>query len=435
MLRFVDPNPSVILLPAGIKEPRCEPRPDGHGYRMREQVDGHRRQWNGQTAAATRLAWLRDRHPELLPARGASRNGWRPASVDELFAAYLPWLEGEVAAGRKSPTTLRSSRGVAARLILPCPLPDPDHPGRTRRLGSVGFDELEAEGVDQMTTWIQTAAPNRQTGGAGLSASQAAQARMTLSAAYTYARIKRKVKVESPVHDSENVRVEGHQALDIPTPEQVRQFLAKAEADGDHLLAFWRLAFTTGARDAEVAGAKLSSLIGRDDEELPSRIRYWSQVQLVEGIWYELPPKRHSKRTLGLSDATARALVDAASATLERSRVHPEWDPRWSDYVFRRRDGTPYPASEISTLFSERLVKAGLPHWNFHLATRHFACSVWIAAGASVFQVYRRLGHKDGDQVQHTYAHLWDEFDPLAAPQMERVLAEWLPAGGVQDPE
>ena len=437
-LTEVDPRPTVLLIPSSIKLPTPQPRPDGHGFRIRQQLDGVRRQWNGATPDAVQWAWIRELHPELLPSSGPSRtdSGRRPRTVGELLDGYFVWLGKQTRIDKFSPKTYETYAGAARRLLRTCPIRDPHDPSgrRTLQLGAIGLEELTPAMVDEMSYWLRTQAPNRRRAEGGLSASQTAQALTVLGAAYTWLRTKQRVPVESPVHDAEKVVGASSQALTIPTPAQVRHFLEYVERKGDPLAAYWRSAFTLGMRGSELSAIGLSRLIGAEGDNLPRQVRVWLQVQLIKdpdlgtNVWHERDPKQHSRRVLGLSARTAQALVDAALATQARRRRHSEWDERWDDLVFRRRDGTPYPVSEISSLFSERLRRAGLPHWNFHLATRHFAASAWIAAGATTFEVARRLGHRDTTTVEHTYGHLFEVVDPRSAAQMEQVLAEWLPS-------
>jgi integrase len=422
------PDVQVIVIPSGIKRPVAHQKPDGR-WEVKPMVAGKRSYFSGRTPEAAQLAWLRAMHPELLPASGLSPivEG-QPRTVNELLDFWLKSVRRQVETDEKSPATYKDYHSVARRLVRVAPILDRANRDEHRPLGNMGIFEVTAESVDIMLHWIQTAR--------GLSPSQAAQARTALQAAYSWARRKLKMQIDNPVDLAETVRVDTAQASGIPTPVEVRQFLASAEADGDSLLGFWRAAFTTGARAGEIAGMREDLLIGSEGQELPNKWKIWNQAQLIKDpeselmVWHARSPKRHSRRTIGLSALTAGALVAAANATASRRAAHPEWDPRWDGYVFRRRDGTPYPSSEISTIFSERLKKAGLQHWNFHLATRHFAASAWISAGHSMWRIARRLGHRDTTMVERVYGHLFEEVDPRDAADMERILAEWLPASG-----
>jgi integrase len=118
-----------------------------------------------------------------------------------------------------------------------------------------------------------------------------------------------------------------------------------------------------------------------------------------------LDPKRHSRRWVGLTREAGEAILASAERSARMAAERADWGPEWEGYVLRRpSDGAPPPVDEIGTLWGERLKGAGLPHWSFH-STRHFAASVWIAAGHPTWIVARRLGHKDTALVERTARH------------------------------
>jgi integrase len=429
--------PRAIVIPPELKEPTVHRHKDGRYFillRSGASQGARRRQYYGATPDEALWKWLRAEHPQHLPAvsRSQTFDGSRPKTVGELCEVWLDALDRLVATRNRTPRTQTSYEGVVKRIIPRALVTGVD--GIRRPIEQIGIEELTPAMIDEMVYWIQF---ERQP---PLSSSQAAQARTVIGSAYKWARQKARITTNHPIRDSENVVVETEAVRDdeIPTPEQVRTFLARWR--NDWLYGFFVTAFTTGLRAGELVAMHEEELFVDEGNTYPTRLHVVRQSQVIRldarpSIGREksvtirvYPPKNHSIRWIGLTRDAGEAVLASADASATMAAAHANWDPRWEGYVFRRpSDGAPLPVEEVGALWSDRLKGAGLPHWGFH-SSRHFAASVWIAAGHPTWIVARRLGHKDTVLVERRYAHLLERFDPSAVAAMEAMLAEFLPA-------
>ena len=426
--------PRAVVIPPTLKVPTVHHHKDGRYFillRSGASQGAKPRQHYGATPDEAIWKWLRAEHPQLLPAAAHSPTfeGSRPTTVGELCEIWLDALDRMVRSGSRSATTQRAYEGVVKRLVAVAPVTGVD--GKRHPLAQIGIDELTPAMVDEMTDWVRF---ERR-----LSSSQAAQARTTIGAAYKWARQKARITANRPITDSENVIVTTDAVRDdeIPTPAQVRTFLTRWR--DDWLYGLWVAAFTTGLRAGELIAIHENELFVDEGSSYPTRLHVVRQAQLVRldartsigreqtSEWRVYEPKRHSRRWVGLTRDAGEALLAAADRAATAAAARRDWGPEWEGYVFRRpSDGAPPPVDEIGTLWSERLKGAGLPHWSFH-STRHFAASVWIAAGHPTWIVARRLGHKDTGLVERRYAHQLERFDPSGSTAMEAILADFLP--------
>jgi len=109
----------------------------------------------------------------------------------------------------------------------------------------------------------------------------------------------------------------------------------------------------------------------------------------------------------GLHNALRRHLHGGAVVAL---------DPDPDELVFPspRGPGEPIDPDALTGAWERSLRRAGLRHVPFH-ALRHTAATLMVAAGATVKEVQRALGHGSAQLTMDTYTHLWpDSLDNLA---------------------
>jgi integrase len=112
------------------------------------------------------------------------------------------------------------------------------------------------------------------------------------------------------------------------TPEQVRSFVARAEADGDRLYALYVLALSAGVRQSELFGLRWSD-VDLDIAEITASVAV--QGSRLRGVRLDAEPKTaNARRTLPLITAAGLSAVDVLRAhhkrqAEERLAAGPAW--------------------------------------------------------------------------------------------------------------
>src|SRR5699024_846950 len=120
-----------------------------------------------------------------------------------------------------------------------------------------------------------------------------------------------------------------------------------------------------------------------------------------------LTKTRGSVRTVFLP----RFVVDALALHLERHAV-----PGPDGLVFPNGSGGPLARNQLAVLFGRARVKVGRPDLTWH-ELRHTGATLAYAAGASVREVQRRLGHPT-TRAAMIYAHAADDSDRALADRL-----------------
>lgn len=196
------------------------------------------------------------------------------------------------------------------------------------------------------------------------------------------------------------------------TKEQAKRFLAAAETDRYH--ALYVLALTTGMRLGELGGLVWSNLrldagVVRVDRAL---------ITGYGGQSFESPKTSGSRRTITLS----RKAVDALHQHREQQRAAGN-AVEGDALVFTNTIGGPINPSHFTTRsFKPLLKRAGLPHTNFHAATRHTCCCLLLEAGVNPKTVSLQLGHSSVAFTLQKYAHYLPGMGEVAAGAMDEAL-------------
>ncbi len=91
--------------------------------------------------------------------------------------------------------------------------------------------------------------------------------------------------------------------------------------------------------------------------------------------------------------------------------------------VFTNTIGGPInPSHLMQRSFKPILKRAGLPHTNFHAATRHTCCCLLLEAGVNPKAVSLQLGHSSVAFTLQKYAHYMPGMGEAAAGAMDEAL-------------
>ncbi len=182
------------------------------------------------------------------------------------------------------------------------------------------------------------------------------------------------------------------------SPAQVGAFLD--HAGDDRLAALWHLVAYFGTRRGEAVGLRWSDV---DLDAASARIEQ-QIVQLGYATAVGAPKTRSGARTLSLDGETVAVLRG------HRARQAAEalaWGEAWttSGLVFTREDGAPLHPEYVTRRFGRLALTAGLPVIRLH-DLRHTSASLGLAAGESLVEVQRRLGHSSITITADTYTHV-----------------------------
>ena len=192
----------------------------------------------------------------------------------------------------------------------------------------------------------------------------------------------------------------------IPSPEELEEFIAKAERS-ERLPEFptlLRFARHTGARRGEICALRWS-----DVEFLDSKITIRHAIGTYGGKTEIKDPKTHSVREVTLGERTRDELRDRYSRAAETAREFGgelgedafvfSPDPLGRTYLL------PNSVTQAFLRLRKQIEKTGRPWpYRFH-DLRHFAASEWISLGFSATEVAERLGHRDATLIHSTYGH------------------------------
>lgn len=193
----------------------------------------------------------------------------------------------------------------------------------------------------------------------------------------------------------------------------VGAFLAMAAEEPDGNL--WVVSLALGLRLGEVQGL-------REEDVVNGRLQVQREIQWIEGRWVVQTPKSaKGKRTLVLPQIAAEALqCERSRQAGYRLAAGPSWPDTWSGYVFLAENGVPRNPSTVSYRMKAAMRKAGLEPIRFH-DTRHTAGSLLVAAGVSIAEVSRQLGHSRKSTTLDYYTHAQDD-GALVAATMNKLL-------------
>ena len=163
----------------------------------------------------------------------------------------------------------------------------------------------------------------------------------------------------------------------------------------------WAVAVHTGLRRAELCGLRWS------DVDLDRRtLKVELQVKKIDGTWQQGPLKTpNARRAVPLAAAAVEALREQRRRQNERRlALGAAWHDL--DLVFDHDDGSAWSGSALSAAFRRRLLAhPEISPLRLH-DLRHTAASLMLAAGLSLFEGSRILGHAAIAITADLYGHL-----------------------------
>lgn len=176
------------------------------------------------------------------------------------------------------------------------------------------------------------------------------------------------------------------------TAAEAARFVEASRTDRWGLL--YRFMLVTGMRRGEAVALRWADL---DMEE--GLVQVHRQLVAVGPDVLEGPPKSEAgRRTLVLDDRTLTELKLHALTDPATTSAGPE------DHVFAR-DGQALSPGFVSRHFDRLIASAGLPRIRLH-DLRHTSASLGLAAGESLVEVSRRLGHSSIGVTADVYTHV-----------------------------
>ncbi|MCW2784995.1 MAG: Integrase [Marmoricola sp.] len=186
--------------------------------------------------------------------------------------------------------------------------------------------------------------------------------------------------------------------VDVWTAVELGRFLGLISDDRLHLL--YVLLGLRGLRRGEVVALR------------------WSDVDLDHGyLRIEQSAVRVGNRSVigPPKSASGARVVAIDAATVDRLGRHRDQqdcergdrigNPVTSDLVFTAQDGDPLDPTYVSRHFDKLVAIHGLPRIRLH-DLRHTSASVGLAAGESLIEVSRRLGHSSIVVTADIYCHI-----------------------------
>lgn len=197
--------------------------------------------------------------------------------------------------------------------------------------------------------------------------------------------------------------------------EQVKQLLSANQDDRLH--ALWVVMASTGLRRGEALALRWDDL-----EPATSRLSIHQALRRHpgEGLLFEQPKTRLSRRTIQLSATAMAALADHRLRQLEeRLAAGPAWQE--NGLIFTSSEGTPMDPRNAYAAFQKALQRAGLPRMRLH-DLRHTAATLMLGRGVHPKLVQDMLGHSTISLTMDTYSHVTPPMQGEVARQMDEIL-------------
>jgi len=338
--------------------------------------DGVRRQRRQRSRGG--FATKRDATAALTALAGRVGNGSHVDVARLTVGTYLgDWLVGK---GALRPSTARSYQAHLDRYLLPY-------------LGHLRLADLRTVDIERMYAAIAkgNAGRERPVGPATMRRIHA-----TLQSALNTA-VKRRVLAFNPAAHVE-LAAAPRPRVTVWSPEQVGAFLDHTE--GDRLSAMYHVIATMGLRRGEAVGVRWQDVdLARGTLHVEQQV-----VQLGYATAVGLPKTKSGVRVVSLDEQTVEAL---RTHRAEQSAERLAWGSAWVDtgLVFTREDGAQLHPEYVSRHFGRLTAAAGLPPIRLH-DLRHTSASLGLAAGESLVEVQRRLGHSSITITADTYTHV-----------------------------
>jgi integrase len=298
-----------------------------------------------------------------------------------------------------SPSTVRETRGVLDRYLLPA-------------FGDTPVRRLRASDIDRFYNALRTV------GGHGRPLKPATVRRVHGILRRALAQgVKWGWLARNPAADATPPRVPKREIVP-PEPLVLSRLFRLAEERDPTLAAYVVLAAASGARRSEISALRWSDL----DLERGQLHVHRGLVRGPTG-WVEKDTKTHASRRIALDERTVNVLRAHRAA---RAQMAAEAGTSLSEegFVFAAdlSGRQPVAPESITRAFTRLAARAGIEGVRLH-DLRHYVATRLLASGVDVRTVAGRLGHRNPSTTLNVYSHFLPEADRRAA----EVLAELLP--------
>lgn len=211
--------------------------------------------------------------------------------------------------------------------------------------------------------------------------------------------VKQDVVVINPVDKVETPKLK-EADIGFYTPEQLKALLDAVR--GDRLEVIVYLGGMMGLRREEICGLSWKNV------DLEKRLIHVVQVRTAAGKDEVIkdPKSRSSKRDISIPDIVLEALIKEKAKQEEYKKLLGKhyFD---SDFVAVHENGKPYRPNYLSEVFTRFIERRGFSYVTLH-GLRHSFASAANAAGASLFDISKTLGHSNTAITGKIYTHVID---------------------------
>jgi integrase len=260
-------------------------------------------------------------------------------------------------------------------------------------LGHLRLSDLRADDIERAFGRIRRGVDGR---GNPVSPALIARLKTTLRAALNVA-VKRGLLHANPVLHVEIV-AHSRPAVHVWDAATTGRFL-DATSETQHG-AMWHLIASFGLRRGEAAGLRWSDV----DLELGVALIAVQRTQIGRQVLEAAPKTKAGARALSLDAGTVEVL---RSHRTRQAAARLAWGAAWVDsgLVFTHEDGRGLQPQYVTRLFSKACRDGGFPPIRLH-DLRHTSASLGLAAGETLVEVSKRLGHSQLAITADTYTHV-----------------------------
>jgi integrase len=285
---------------------------------------------------------------------------------------------------------------------------------KTQVLPHLGHIRLQDLKPAHLSPWYANLLTNGRSGGGVLAPRTVRNAHRILHKALEVA-VEDGLILKNPVSIKRPPKTERVQ-VQILKPEEVPILVSAFK--GRPLRCFIVLALASGARRGELLALRWSDV---DLDEGVIKIARSLEETRAAGLRFKEPKTAAGRRTIGIPAAVVDELRAQRKARLEWRLKLGQRRPA-DDLVFCTWHGSARSPGAVSREFAKRTEQAGLGHITLH-ALRHTHASALIAAGVSIVDIARRLGHSSPAITLGVYAHLFGSQDSAAVKAIDATLA------------
>lgn len=287
------------------------------------------------------------------------------------------WMENVIKPTREE-TTIYGYQKIIDNHIVP-------------ELGNIPVQELKAQ---QIQRYYANMAKEK-----GLSPNTIRKHHDLLNSALKLA-VKQEVIMNNPLDKVETPKLK-ETDIGFYSPEQLNELLEAVK--GDRLEAIVYLGGMAGLRREEICGLKWSNI------DFDKKIIHVVQVRTAAGKNEVVkdPKSKSSKRDISIPDSMLNVLKKE-KAKQEENKEYLGAGYIGGDLIAVHEDGKPYRPNYLSEIFTRFIKTNNFSYITLH-GLRHSFASAANAAGVSLFDISKTLGHSNTAITGKIYTHVTDK--------------------------